>query len=172
MLESEDTSVSLMCIKTAFVLISSHLQLAHIDLNPFVSHFYAQLPIISLAFGSDLELLDSLVEFMLFKTRDVQTKRLAAFAKRLASCSLVMWKNTSIPVINLLYKLTQRYPDALLCLLDTEFQLRNGKYLQLCSDPDRSNALASSMYELDFLSRHYSSSVAAAALRFGNQKLN
>ncbi|KAI0374803.1 nucleolar complex-associated protein 3 [Pilatotrama ljubarskyi] len=175
----------LLCIVTAFELLSGQGEALDIDLSDFINRLYAILP--QLALMPDVEApppnqakvsvrgppppstADVLFRalHLAFTPRSSAAAappwRSAAFAKRLLSAALQWPPATAVRAIELVAELVERDPK-LEALLSTEDRAGNGVYRPDLDDPQLSNPFGTSFYELHTLAaRHWAEQVRVAA---------
>ncbi|KAJ1970488.1 hypothetical protein H4R35_005836 [Dimargaris xerosporica] len=176
--ESGCTAVSsrtaLLCIVTAFQLLSGQGEALNIDLTDFYTHLYRLLPDLASnphleksaidshglgiidddAVASEADMLLKTLEIMFFKRGKVPINRVAAFAKRLCTVGLHLPPNVLIKCVTLLRMLLSKYPR-LDQLMSSEESLANGMYLGELDDPELCNPFATSLWEIQALRKHY-----------------
>ncbi|KAH9901302.1 nucleolar complex-associated protein 3 [Cubamyces lactineus] len=175
----------LLCIVTAFELLSGQGEALDIDLGDFINRLYAILP--QLALMPDIEAppprqartsvrgppppstADVLFRalHLAFTPRSSAAApppwRSAAFAKRLLSAALQWPPATAVRAIELVAVLVERDPK-LEALLSTEDRAGNGVYRPDLDDPQLSNPFGTSLYELHTLAeKHWAEQVRVAA---------
>ncbi|KAI8998713.1 nucleolar complex-associated protein 3 [Trametes punicea] len=175
----------LLCIVTAFELLSGQGEALDIDLSDFINRLYAILP--QLALMPDIEApppsqaktsvrsppppstADVLFRalHLAFTPRSSAAAappwRSAAFAKRLLSAALQWPPATAVRAIELVAVLIERDPK-LEALLSTEDRAGNGVYRPDLDDPQLSNPFGTSFYELHTLAeKHWAEQVRVAA---------
>ncbi|RUP51344.1 nucleolar complex-associated protein-domain-containing protein [Jimgerdemannia flammicorona] len=175
-----DTRRSLLCIITAFKLLSGQGEAFNIDLKDFYTEMYSIL--LPLSYNTRLEdmsqrslhdealpakveskhkqahtateeeLMLMGLELLFFNRRQNQIPkdRAAAFVKRLALTSLNMPSKTVVALLNYIRKLLMRQP-LLDALLSSEDKAGNGVYLSVLDDPELCNPFATSLWELQLL---------------------
>ncbi|CAE6421607.1 unnamed protein product [Rhizoctonia solani] len=183
---SEVLRQRLLCISTAFELLSGQGEALNIDLNDFVQHLYSLIPPLSLSpdiesssqtsTGKSVHLANS-AELLfraldkVFAPRTASTAhppwRVAAFAKRLLTASAHFPPATSIRALEFVHALIVKYPQ-LDALLGSEDRAANGVYRPDVDDPQLANAFASSAWEVQLLSSHWDEGVRMAALKIAN----
>ncbi|OBZ75212.1 Nucleolar complex protein 3 [Grifola frondosa] len=156
----------LLCIVTAFELLSGQGEALDIDLSDFINRLYAIIPTLSLlpdieappreAFASDLRSpkaqSTSDILFRALHLRLPPPWRSAAFAKRLLAASLQWPSATAVRALQLVHELLERDPK-LEALLSTEERSGNGVYRADLDDPQLSNPFEASFWELHVLAR-------------------
>ncbi|RWS31182.1 nucleolar complex protein 3-like protein [Leptotrombidium deliense] len=155
---------SLHCLKTVFTILSGEGSALNIDPQRFYAHLYEQLKYIE--YKSDDETLYTLfecIESMIVKRRkEVSLKRALAFVKRLTTVALNCEGTTVSSLFSQIETVMQNYKQSDI-LLDTE-KCGSGVYLQDASDPEFSNANASTLWELHLFRRHYQDSLRQKSL--------
>nr|VWO98758.1 Tubulin beta chain (Beta-tubulin) [Ganoderma boninense] len=176
----------LLCVMTAFELLSGQGEALDIDLNDFVNRLYAVLP--SLALHPDIEITPTPVRAQprnapqhspadtLFRALELAfapraasaaplSWRAAAFAKRLLSAALHWPPATAARAVAFVGELVERDPK-LEALLATEDRAGNGVYRPDVDDPQVCNAFGfgSAFWELRTLAAsHWAEQVRVAA---------
>ncbi|RPD66048.1 nucleolar complex-associated protein 3 [Lentinus tigrinus ALCF2SS1-7] len=175
----------LLCIVTAFELLSGQGEALDIDLSDFINRLYTILP--QLALMPDIETAppthartsvrgpppqspaDTLFRalHLAFTPRSSAAApppwRSAAFAKRLLSAALQWPPATAARAIELVSVLVERDPK-LEALLSTEDRAGNGVYRPDVDDPQVCNAFGTSFWELRLLAaEHYAEQVRVVA---------
>ncbi|CAE6492248.1 unnamed protein product [Rhizoctonia solani] len=184
--ESEILRQRLLCISTAFELLSGQGEALNIDLNEFVQHLYSL--IIPLSLSANIEAssqtstgksihLASSADLLfralnkVFAPRTASTAhppwRIAAFAKRLLTASIHFPPASSVRALEFVHALTVKHPQ-LDALLGSEDRAANGVYRPDVDDPQLANAFASSAWEVQLLSSHWDEGVRTAALSIVN----
>ncbi|OJT15869.1 Nucleolar complex protein 3 -like protein [Trametes pubescens] len=175
----------LLCVVTAFELLSGQGEALDIDLSDFINRLYAILP--QLALMPDVEApppraarasaraapppstADVLFRalHLAFTPRSSAAAappwRSAAFAKRLLSAALQWPPASAVRAVELVRELVERDPK-LGALLSTEDRAGDGVYRADLDDPQLSNPFGTSFYELHALAgRHWAEAVRGAA---------
>ncbi|KAJ1985024.1 hypothetical protein H4R34_000281 [Dimargaris verticillata] len=165
---------ALLCIVTAFQLLSGQGEALNIDLTEFYTQLYRLLPDLASnphlekraidphglgiidddAVASQADMLLKTLEIMFFKRGKVPVNRVAAFAKRLCTVGLHLPPNVLIKCVALLRMLLSKYPR-LDQLMSSEESLANGVYLGELDDPELCNPFATSLWEIQALRKHY-----------------
>ena len=172
----------LLCIVTAFSLVSSHNRSkVSIDLTSFVDALYAVLPNLSLDaeieyshktlrladplnsefvkpsvnVSTKAELLLRALDHVFFRSKSGSKIRAAAFTKRLYIVLLNTPDKTSIAILKFLDKLMSKFPE-IGGLYTTEDRIGNGTFQLEAETPTRSNAEAATIWENAIMLRHYS----------------
>lgn len=181
-LSSNEVRKVLLCIVTAFSLVSNHTHMKlSIDLSSFVDALYAVLPYLS--FDADIEfshkslrladplnnelvkpsvnvstkaeLLLKALDHVFFRSRSGTKQRAAAFTKRIYMAIENTPERTSIALLKFMDKLTTKYPE-IFGLYSTEDRIGNGEFHMEVSLPARSNPEAATIWENSLLIHHYS----------------
>ncbi|KAI5986030.1 nucleolar complex-associated protein-domain-containing protein [Pisolithus orientalis] len=177
----------LLCIVTAFELLSGQGEALNIDLSDFVKHLYAIILPVSLLpqidappptkFASNFRISkpESIAD-MLFRALNIVFSprssggtvipwRSAAFAKRLLIASINWPPNVTLRALEFIEALVAKDPK-LEALLSTEDRSTDGVYLPQVDDPQLSRPFGTSFFELLLLQQcHYDSGVREAAQR-------
>ncbi|KAG8688780.1 hypothetical protein FRC08_011261 [Ceratobasidium sp. 394] len=185
--ESEVLRQRLLCISTAFELLSGQGEALNIDLNDFVQHLYSLiLPLslspniesslpsdkkqssVHLASSSDL-LFRALTKVFAPRTTSSAHPpwRVAAFAKRLLTAATHFPPNSAVRALEFVLALVQKHPQ-LDALLETDDCVANGVYRPDVEDPQLANAFASGVWEVKLLGRHWDAEVREAAGKIEN----
>ncbi|ORX99050.1 nucleolar complex-associated protein 3 [Basidiobolus meristosporus CBS 931.73] len=174
------TRSSLLCILTAFQILSGQGEALNIDLKDFFEHLYSVMMPLALNMNvdgqsqevekpqtdkkytllSEAELLLKNIDMLLIQRRHVPPERAAAFLKRLALIMLDFPEKVVIQCLNMLRKLMVKYPK-LDALLSSEDRAGNGIYLKELNDPELCNPFATSLWELALLQNHYNPKIRA-----------
>ncbi|QEU60719.1 Noc3 [Kluyveromyces lactis] len=184
-LSSSEVRKVLLCIVTAFSLVSNHTHMKlSMDLSSFVDALFTVLPYLS--FDADIEfshkslrladplnnelvkpsvnvstkaeLLLKALDHVFFRSKSGTKQRAAAFTKRIYMALLHTPEKTSIALLKFLDKLTTKYPEVL-GLYSTDDRIGNGEFRIDTDLPSRSNAEAATIWENSLLVKHYSPSV-------------
>ncbi|TFK29907.1 nucleolar complex-associated protein 3 [Coprinopsis marcescibilis] len=170
----------LLCISTAFELLSGQGEALNIDLSDFITELYAMLLPLSLLPGIDApypglsapngrpnsaDQSRSIADLcfnalqVIFSPRSSGTGglgnptwRAAAFSKRLLIASLHWPPSVALQAISFVKSLIVKHPK-LEALLTTEDRTHNGVYRADVDDPQLCHALESSLYELHLLQK-------------------
>ncbi|KAI6128632.1 nucleolar complex-associated protein-domain-containing protein [Pisolithus croceorrhizus] len=177
----------LLCIVTAFELLSGQGEALNIDLSDFINHLYAIILPVSLLPQIDdppptkfiskfrMSKPESIAD-MLFRALNivfsprtsggtVMPWRSAAFAKRLLIASINWPPNITLRALEFIEALVAKDPK-LEALLSTEDRSADGIYLPQIDDPQLSRPFGTSFFELLLLQQHhYDSGVREAAQR-------
>ncbi|CAE6510140.1 unnamed protein product [Rhizoctonia solani] len=184
--ESEVLRQRLLCISTAFELLSGQGEALNIDLNDFVQHLYSLILPLSLSpniesssqnsTGKSIHLASSADLLFralnkVFAPRTASTVhppwRVAAFAKRLLTASMHFPPGSSVRALEFVHALIVKHPQ-LDALLGSEDRAANGVYRPDVDDPQLANAFASSAWEVQLLPSHWDEGVRTTALKIAN----
>ncbi|KAK9766364.1 hypothetical protein K7432_004609 [Basidiobolus ranarum] len=174
------TRSSLLCILTAFQILSGQGEALNIDLKDYFEHLYSIMMPLALNINvdgksqevekpqvdkkftllSEAELLLKNLDMLLIQRRHVAPERAAAFLKRLALISLDFPEKVVIQCLNMLQRLMVKYPK-LDGLLSSEDRAGNGIYMKELNDPELCNPFATSLWELALLRNHYNPKIRA-----------
>lgn len=180
-LSSEEVRKVLLCIVTAFALISnnSHMKI-NMDLSKFVDALYSLLPYVALDADIELsykslrladplneeimkpsvnvstkaELLLKALDHVFFRSKSGTKERAAAFTKRLYMCMMHTPEKTTVALLKFLDKLMNRYPE-IGGLYSTEDRIGNGKFNMEIDNISRCNPDAATLWENHTLSKHF-----------------
>ncbi|RKP34857.1 nucleolar complex-associated protein-domain-containing protein, partial [Dimargaris cristalligena] len=161
------TRITLLCIVTAFQLLSGQGEALNIDLQEFHTQLYRVLPrlmgnadldqsthddlkgqiILDAKVDSEAALLLKALEILFFKRGQVPIGRVAAFTKRLASTAMYYPPAVAVKCITLIRMLLTKY-RRLDQLFNTEEAVTSGVYMAELDDPDLCNPFATSLYEI------------------------
>ncbi|PON58290.1 Nucleolar complex-associated protein [Trema orientale] len=170
---SESTSVKslsvserLQCCIVAFKVMKSNLEALNVDLQDFFVQLYNI--ILEYRPGRDQgEVLAEALKIMLCEDRQHDMQKAAAFVKRLATFSLCFGSAESMAALVTLKHLLQKNVK---CRNLLENDAGGGsvsgsiaKYQPYASDPNLSGALASVLWELNLLSKHYHPAISTVA---------
>lgn len=102
------------------------------------------------------------------------TTIIASFIKRMARLSLTASPSAIVSVIPFIYNLLKKHPTCMVLLQNEEFDEFTDKFDNSVSNPLYTNAMESSLWELETLSSHYHPNVATLARIFKQpfRKLN
>ncbi|KAL0096487.1 nucleolar complex-associated protein-domain-containing protein [Phycomyces blakesleeanus] len=162
----------LLCIITAFQLLSGQGEALNYDLKEFYNEMYVFL--LKAGFHTNLEdkpdtmhdaeseLMIKSLELMFLKKRQIPINRMAAFAKRLAMSALYMPNKIVLQCLGIIHRLLQK-DRRLDALVQSEDRAASGVYLPLLGDPELCNPFGTSLYELFLYQNHYDPSVRALA---------
>ncbi|XP_057978054.1 nucleolar complex-associated protein 3 [Malania oleifera] len=159
-------SERLQCCIVAFKVMRNNLDALNVDLKEFFVQLYNL--ILEYRPGRDQgEVLAEALKLMLCEDRQHDMQRTAAFIKRLATCSLCLGSAESMAAL-----VTARH------LLQKNVKCRNllendagggsvsgsvAKFQPYASDPNLAGALASVLWELNLLSKHYHPAISTMA---------
>ncbi|KAI9033758.1 nucleolar complex-associated protein-domain-containing protein [Phycomyces nitens] len=162
----------LLCIITAFQLMSGQGEALNYDLKEFYNEMYVFL--LKAGFHTNLEdkpdalhdaeseLMIKSLELMFLKKRQIPINRMAAFAKRLAMSALYMPNKIVLQCLGIIHRLLQK-DRRLDALVQSEDRAASGVYLPLLGDPELCNPFGTSLYELFLYQNHYDPNVRALA---------
>ncbi|KAG7092428.1 hypothetical protein E1B28_008784 [Marasmius oreades] len=172
----EAVEKKLLCIVTAFDLLSGQGEALTVDLTDFITHLYALIP--SLIVSSSTCMQDSLLRALnlIFLPRHNHAKphpsyRTAAFSKRLLTTSVHLPSSMTLKILEFIRNLVARDPNLLSLLGDDEDGdgVAGGMYNATVDDPELANALGGKggrWYELYLLrERHWDTKVREEAGR-------
>ncbi|KAG1455082.1 hypothetical protein G6F46_008301 [Rhizopus delemar] len=169
---SSGTRKRLLCIITAFELLSGQGEAINYDLKEFYTEIYNILfkatyhtKVEEKPENQDMtesEMILRGLELMFLKKRQIPVDRLAAFVKRFALVALNMPTKTVLQCLHLMQKLVQK-DHRLDALLQSEDRASNGVYAPLLSDPELCNPFGTSLYELFLYQNHYDPNVRTMA---------
>ncbi|KAI9257636.1 nucleolar complex-associated protein-domain-containing protein [Sporodiniella umbellata] len=161
---SSGTRKRLLCITTAFELLSGQGEAISYDLKDFYAEIY------HILFKStyhtkieekpesqestESEMIIRGLELMFLKKRQIPVDRLAAFVKRFSIVALNMPTKTVVECLGLTQKLVQK-DNRLDALLQSEDRASNGVFMPLLNDPELCNPFGTSLYELFLYQNHY-----------------
>ncbi|KAI8083260.1 nucleolar complex-associated protein-domain-containing protein [Gilbertella persicaria] len=169
---SSGTRKRLLCIITAFELLSGQGEAFNYDLKDFYTEIYKIL--FKASFHTKIEekpesqqqteseMLIRGLELMFLKKRQIPINRLAAFIKRFALVALNMPNKTVLQCLGLVHRLVQK-DHRLDALLQSEDRASSGIYAPLLEDPELCNPFGTSLYELFLYQNHYDPNVRAIA---------
>ncbi|KAK9275353.1 hypothetical protein L1049_022617 [Liquidambar formosana] len=165
-LKSLTVSERLQCCIVAFKVMRSNLDALNVDLQDFFVQLYNL--ILEYRPGRDKgEVLAEALKTMLCQDRHHDMQKVAAFIKRLATFSLCFGSAESMAALVTLKHLLQKNAK---CRNLLENDAGGGsvsgsiaKYQPYASDPNLSGALASVLWELNLLSKHYHPAVSTMA---------
>ncbi|ORE03794.1 nucleolar complex-associated protein 3 [Rhizopus microsporus var. microsporus] len=169
---SSGTRKRLLCIITAFELLSGQGEMVTYDLKEFYTEIYNILfkatyhtAIEEKPESQDMtesEMIVKGLELMFLKKRQIPIDRLGAFIKRFALVALNMPTKTVLQCLHLIHKLVQK-DHRLDALLQSEDRASNGIYAPLLNDPELCNPFGTSLYELFLYQNHYDPNVRRIA---------
>ncbi|KAI8360696.1 CBF/Mak21 family-domain-containing protein [Choanephora cucurbitarum] len=169
---SSGTRKRLLCIITAFELLSGQGEAFNYDLKDFYTEIYKIL--FKASFHTRIEekpesqqqtesdMVMRTLELMFLKKRQIPINRLAAFIKRFALVALNMPNKTVLHCLGLIQRLVQK-DHRLDALLQSEDRASSGVYQPLLEDPELCNPFGTSLYELFLYQNHYDPNVRAIA---------
>ncbi|EOR04119.1 hypothetical protein E3P92_00062 [Wallemia ichthyophaga] len=195
---SSETRLRLLCISTAFKLLTDQGESLNIDLDDFLTSLYALLLPLSISptietvpdnsvksfkkikpvhAKSESELLFDTLNIVFFtarnQTKGVPSTRCLAFAKRILICTLQWPGDSSLKAVDFVQKLVGIAGGSVIeTLLSTEDRMSGeGGYKAYLNDPYACNAQNALGFELALLeSQHYDSRVRNAAYELANTK--
>ncbi|KAG1827333.1 nucleolar complex-associated protein-domain-containing protein [Suillus subaureus] len=185
-----DIQHRLLCIVTAFELLSGQGEALNIDLTDFVNHLYAIILPVSISMQVDApppsvfvskfgNSKPASIADMLFRALDIVFSprstgntaihwRSAAFGKRLLIASLNWPPSSALRALEFVESLVAKDPK-LEALLSTEDRRVDGVYLPEVNDPQLCHPFGTSFWELSLLKQHhYDSRVRDAAHSLSN----
>ncbi|KAJ6996868.1 nucleolar complex protein 3 [Populus alba x Populus x berolinensis] len=159
-------SERLQCCIVAFKVMRSNLDALNVDLQGFFVQLYNL--ILEYRPGRDQgEVLVEALKIMLFEDRQHDMQKAAAFVKRLATFSLCFGSAESMAALVTLKQLLQKNVK---CRNLLENDAGGGsvsgsiaKYQPYATDPNLSGALASVLWELNLLCKHYQPAISTIA---------
>lgn len=161
---SSGTRKRLLCIITAFQLLSGQGEAFNYDLRDFYTEIYNIL--FKASFHTKIEekpesqqqteseMLVKGLELMFLRKRQIPVNRLAAFTKRFALVALNMPNKTVLQCLTLVDRLIKK-DHRLDALLQSEDRASSGIYAPLLEDPELCNPFGTSLYELFLYQNHY-----------------
>ena len=180
-----DIRDALLCLVTAFELLSGQGEALNIDLSDMASHLYSIILQISMSPGmeeaperttlsangrktthlrSSADLLFRALELLLLRPRasTVSSERAAAFTKRMLSCCL-HWPATSVIRSVRMIKVMLARDTRLIALFDGEDLARDGKFDPISDNVDAVRPLAcgESAWELEMLKKSCNADIRA-----------
>jgi len=182
-----DIQHRLLCIVTAFELLSGQGEALNIDLSDFVDHLYSiilatsellQVDDASSASGTRTTAQQPTIADMLFRALTIVFSprtagsalpwRSAAFAKRLLIASLNWSPAVALRALDFVGSLVMKEPK-LEALLSTDDRHVDGVYLPEIDDPQLSHPFGTSFFELlQLQQRHYDSRIRESARRLSS----
>lgn len=180
-LSTEEVRKVLLCIVTAFSLISNNTHMkVNIDLSKFVDALYSLLKYVALDADIELsykslrladpldievvkpsvnvstkaELLLKALDHVFFRSKSGTRERASAFTKRIYMCMMHTPEKTTIALLRFIDKLMNKYPE-IGGLYSTEDRISNGKFNMETDFISRSNPDAATLWENHLLSKHY-----------------
>ncbi|KAH9934778.1 nucleolar complex-associated protein-domain-containing protein [Fomitopsis serialis] len=155
--DSRSAQYELLCIVTAFELLSGQGEALDIDLGDFVHRLYAILPALSMAHDVETVPAPSTTADMLFRALHL------VFTPRVSLSVAPPWRAAALTAIELVGVLVERDPK-LEALLSTEDRGGNGLYRPDLDDPQLSNPFGTTFWELHVLAhRHLDARVRTQA---------
>ncbi|KAL2328637.1 hypothetical protein Fmac_022064 [Flemingia macrophylla] len=159
-------SERLQCCLVAFKVMRNNLDALNVDLQDFFLHLYNL--VLEYRPGRDQgEVLAEAFKIMLCEDRQHDMQKTAAFIKRLATFSLCVGSADSMAALVTVKHLLQKNVK---CRNLLENDIGGGsvsgtipKYLPYSTDPNLSGALASVLWELNLLSKHYHPAISTLA---------
>ncbi|CAL0303697.1 unnamed protein product [Lupinus luteus] len=159
-------SERLQCCIVAFKVMRNNLEALNVDLQDFFVHLYNL--IVEYRPGRDQgEVLAETLKIMLCDDKQHDMQKTAAFIKRLATLSLCFGSPESMAALVTVKHLLQKNVK---CRNLLENDIGGGsvagtipKYLPYSTDPNLSGALATVLWELNLLSKHYHPSISSIA---------
>ncbi|KAI7860963.1 nucleolar complex-associated protein-domain-containing protein [Circinella umbellata] len=166
------TRKRLLCIITAFELLSGQGEALNYDLKSYYSELYGILYEAAFHYMvedkpssehlSESEMLTRGLELMFLKKRQVPMNRMAAFIKRFSVVALNMPSKTVMNCLQLVKRLINK-DRRLDALIQSEDRAASGIYMPYLQDPDLCNPFGTSLYELFLYKDHYDPAVRALA---------
>ncbi|KAI8979226.1 nucleolar complex-associated protein-domain-containing protein [Mycotypha africana] len=165
---SSGTRKRLLCIITAFQLMSGQGEVLNYDLKDFYTELYKIL--FKATYHTKIEekpesqtenesdMIIKCLELMFLKKRQIPVNRMAAFMKRFALVALNMPSKTASQCLALSMRLMQK-DHRLDALLQSEDRVATGVYSPLLDDPELCNPFGTSLYELFLYQNHYDPNV-------------
>ncbi|PWN21611.1 NOC3p-domain-containing protein [Microstroma glucosiphilum] len=174
----DDLRKALLCLVTAFELLSGQGEALNIDLSDMVGHLYSvmlplcsspsieEVPIVvgqsiaqTTGNSSSPNLLLRAVDLCLLRPRlsELPSERSAAFVKRMLVCALYTPANTALRLLGVVRSMIGKDPK-LEALLDTEDRAKNGRYDPLGEDVEAARPLGAGevAWELHLLAQNIS----------------
>ncbi|KAK7257069.1 hypothetical protein RIF29_30772 [Crotalaria pallida] len=159
-------SERLQCCIVAFKVMRNNLDALNVDLQDFSVHLYNL--IVEYRPGRDQgEVLAEALKIMLCDDKQHDMQKTAAFIKRLATLSLCFGSPESMAALVTVKNLLQKNVK---CRSLLENDIGGGsvagtipRYLPYSTDPNLSGALASVLWELNLLSKHYHPAISTMA---------
>ncbi|CAG8436713.1 10740_t:CDS:10 [Funneliformis mosseae] len=189
-----NTRKGLLCIITAFQLLSGQGEALNIDLKDFYTQMYTIIMPLALNpymekseleqlkadegkvsnatyIATEQELLMKGIDFILFKRKQIPTDRSAAFLKRLSIACMNWPSKTVLKCLTTMKKMIQRQ-SRLDALLSSDDRAVNGIYRPDLNDPELCNPFATSLWELNLLQKHYDPKIRTAAVQLATFESN
>jgi len=164
---------SLNCVLTAFQALNGPGREMSIDQKEYALPLYSQLPRLCSEEAS-YKHTDMMIECLtaaFIRRREFSIIRIAAFVKQIFSVSMNTPPHTSVPLLALARQLLQRYQSAQQLLENEQDVITSGQYDPTVQDPELSNPLATSAWELANLKFHLHPAVAAQAASAASSKM-
>jgi nucleolar complex protein 3 len=159
---------ALNCVLTAFQALQGPGREMQIDQKEYITPLYSQLPLLCSERATEgsrrnssamLKCLDA----AFIKRREYSNIRIAAFIKQICSVALHAPPHTAASLLAFVRQLLQRYPSAQQLVENEQDVITSGRYNPDVEDPELSNPLATSAWELATLKFHVHSAVADQA---------
>lgn len=151
---------SLHCIQVVFTILAGQGEVLTLDPHRFFRYLYANM--FNLSAGVNHEdvqsVLESLRQMLVEHKRKANPGRVLAFSKRLATLSLALLHNGTIPALTTLRSIILAHPPVE-SLMETDCDGTSGVFSAEVEEPEHSNAAASTFWEFHLLARHYHSTV-------------
>ncbi|KAH0604762.1 uncharacterized protein H6S33_006430 [Morchella sextelata] len=186
------TREALLCVITAFALLSGQGEGMSIDLTFFTTHLYATLLPLSMSpdlelstkslrlpdpndatppskrinVSTEIEMLIRALNTIFFQQNANKSNtpiRIAAFTKRLMTSSLNMPEKSALATLGMLNKMARKHQRRLHGLFSTEERVGDGTYKMDIDEPEISNPYAATIWETVLLRKHYSPKISEAA---------
>lgn len=168
----------LLCIVTAFELLSGQGEALNIDLHDFINHLYALIPQLanmdkehSQDTSSTADLIHRAIGFVFFKHRQAPIVRIMSFYKRLLTLTVAMPapSSSTVTLLTTLCKVLLKYPK-LEVMMQSDAEegggigvAVGGSYRMDVNDPELCNPGNAKAWELGLLERHFDPKVRVAA---------
>lgn len=178
--EQQNTRQTLLCVCTAFALLSGQVgDSINLDLSFFINRLYNVLYPMALSPGieqshkhlesthkgklsSETDMLVRSLQALFSKQSMASRPRVLAFTKRLAMCALQFPERTSLVSCNVMDMMIKKHPYVKGIYTTTD-RVARGVYNSEAERPEQSNAEVSTIWETAILRHHYSPKVSAAA---------
>ena len=154
MAEDYGSKVTLQTVRTGCMLLGGQAGMAmNIDVKAFHDALYSEM--INVTDDDDgVSLAMICIRLLLHERREVSLERVAAFLKRLAQTGLQLKKhNQTVTALSNIRSMLVKYPK-LEILLDAE-TMTQSTYRPDVREPEHSNPMATPLWELVMLSKHY-----------------
>jgi nucleolar complex protein 3 len=164
---------ALNCVLTAFQALHGPGKEMKVDQKEYIRPIYSQLPRLCTMSNSLLHT-DTVLKCLnaaFVKRREFSTVRIAAFLKQICTVCLHTPPHTSVPLLAFARQILQRYPSAHQMLENEEDVITIGQHNPDVEDPEHSNPLATSAWELATLRFHVHPQVSAQADAATNLKM-